>query len=170
MVRTGWVLLSLGLAQGTASAQPLPQGNAGRFGNIRIATEPANRHAGSRALEFTSPMQAAELSNGREPRARRALPRPARRRCGQSMGSLHQTGFLARLAGQRLGGVPPGHGGGQQSHPPSTTLAGGRGEADGRRRGHPCPPSRIKPRLGLRADFLRQAGASLLRSLDGAAA
>jgi uncharacterized protein (TIGR03382 family) len=97
------VLLSLGLALGAASAQPLPQGNAGiasrypgdvgiasdadvvfaddfegystpsqldarwnagRFGNIRIATEPANRYAGSKALEFTSPMQTAELSNG----------------------------------------------------------------------------------------------------------
>jgi len=102
-MRMRWVLLSLGLAQGGASAQPLPQGNAGiasrhpgdvgiasdpdvvfaddfeaystpsqldarwnagRFGNIRIAAEPANRYAGSKALEFTSPMQTAELSNG----------------------------------------------------------------------------------------------------------
>src|ERR1700677_2200773 len=31
---------------------------------IRITTEPANVHGGSRALEFTSPKQEAELSNG----------------------------------------------------------------------------------------------------------
>lgn len=38
--------------------------NAGRFGNIRIATEAGNVHSGGKALEFRSPMQTAELSNG----------------------------------------------------------------------------------------------------------
>jgi hypothetical protein len=38
--------------------------NAGVFGNRRIATAPELVYAGAQSLEFTSPMQSAELSNG----------------------------------------------------------------------------------------------------------
>ncbi len=38
--------------------------NAGRFGNVALTSESANVYAGSKALEFTSPQQTAELSNG----------------------------------------------------------------------------------------------------------
>jgi hypothetical protein len=38
--------------------------NAGVFGNRRIATEPERVYAGAQSLEFTSPLQSAELSNG----------------------------------------------------------------------------------------------------------
>ncbi len=47
-----------------ANAQGLNPNWDNAFGNIRIATEPANVFGGTHALEFRSPQQATELSNG----------------------------------------------------------------------------------------------------------
>ncbi len=47
-----------------ANAQGLTMRWDNAFGNTRIATEPTNFYGGTQALEFRSPMQANELSNG----------------------------------------------------------------------------------------------------------
>lgn len=47
-----------------ANAQGLNANWDNAFGNIRIATEPANVYGGTHALEFRSPQQMTELSNG----------------------------------------------------------------------------------------------------------
>ncbi|MBX3272682.1 MAG: hypothetical protein KF729_20645 [Sandaracinaceae bacterium] len=50
--------------EGYASASELTRNwNGGAYHHLRIATEPANVHAGARALEMRSPRQSEELSN-----------------------------------------------------------------------------------------------------------